>query len=161
MNSPWSSGVTRRAVALSLLCALAGACGKDKAPPQANPASRPAPPAGDVAQEEATLLGRDVFLLVDRLAAYAAANQRKYPTSLRSAGIDSLTPKIARQIDTRTKPPMAFAMFRNPLGHQLTSCRGTTDLLEESALNDGRFTVTCTNSEGLSSPYKVQRASGR
>lgn len=160
MNLPWTSGTTR-AVALSLLCALAGACGKDKAPPQGNPASRPAPPAGDVAQEEATLLGRDVFLLVDRLAAYAAANQRKYPTSLRTAGIDSLTPKIARQIDTRAKPPMAFAMFRNPLGHQLTSCRGTTDLLEESALNDGRFTVTCTSADGRSSPYKVQRASGR
>jgi hypothetical protein len=56
---------------------------------------------------------------------------------------------------------MAFAMFRKPLGHLLTSCRGTTDLLEESALNDGRFTVTCTDSEGRSSPYKVQRASGR
>jgi len=160
VNSPWSSGAAR-AVALSLLCALAGACGKDKAPSRADPASRPAPPAGDVAQQEATLLGRDVFLLVDRLAAYAAANQRKYPSSLRTAGIDSLTPKIARQIDTRANPPMAFAMFRNPLGHQLTSCRGTTDLLEESALNDGRFTVTCTSSEGLSAPYKVQRASGR
>lgn len=160
MNSPWSSGTTR-AVVLSLLCALAGACGKDKSPSQANPPSRPAPPTGDVAQDEATLLGRDVFQLVDRLAAYAAANQRKYPTSLRSAGIDSLTPKIARQIDTRAKPPMAFAMFRNPLGHQLTSCRGTTDLLEESALNDGLFTVTCTDANGQSSPYKVQRASGR
>lgn len=160
MNSPWSSGVPR-AVALSLLCALAGACGKDKAPSPADAPSRPAPPAGDVAQDEATLLGRDVFLLVDRLAAYAAANQRKYPATLRAAGIDSLTPRIARQIDTRASPPMAFAMFRNPLGHQLTSCRGTTDLLEESALNDGRFTVTCTSAEGLSSPYKVQRASGR
>ena len=56
---------------------------------------------------------------------------------------------------------MAYAMFRNPLGHQLTSCRGTTDLLEESALNDGRFTVTCTDSQGQSAPYKVQRAAGR
>jgi len=160
VNSPWSSGPTR-VVALSLLCALATACGKDRPSATSNPASRPAAPAGDVAQEEATLLGRDVFLLADRLAAYAAANQRKYPASLRSAGIDSLTPTIARQIDTRSNPPMAFAMFRNPLGHRLTSCRGTTDLLEESALNDGRFTVTCTDSEGRSSPYPVQRASGR
>jgi hypothetical protein len=114
-----------------------------------------------VAQEEATLLGRDVFDVIDRLAAYAAANQRKYPASLRPAGIDSLTPVVARRIDTRSTPPMAFAMFRNPLGHLLTSCRGTTDLLEESALNEGRFTVTCTDAEGRSSPYKVQRASGR
>lgn len=160
MNSPWSSR-TGRAVALFLLCAIVTACGNDRSSAKANPPSRPAPPAGDVAQKEATLLGDDVFLLVDRLAAYAAANQRKYPASLRTAGIDSLTPKVARQIDTRARPPMALAMFRNPLGHLLTSCRGTTDLLEESALNDGQFTVTCTDSEGRSSPYKVQRASGR
>jgi hypothetical protein len=140
---------------------LAGACGSGKPSASGNPPSRPAGHAGDVALDEATLLGRDVFLLVDRLAAYAAANQRKYPASLRAAGIDSLTPKIARRVDTRADPPLAFAMFRSPLGHQLTSCRGTTDLLEESALNDGRFTVTCTNADGQSSPYQVHRASGR
>lgn len=148
------------AVATALVCAV-GACGKDKSPTPASPPTRPAPPAGEVAQQEATLLGRDVFDVVDRLASYAAANQRKYPASLQLAGIDSLTPKVARRIDTRAAPPMAFAMFRNPLGHLLTSCRGTTDLLEESALNEGRFTVTCTDSAGRSSPYKVQRASGR
>jgi hypothetical protein len=137
-----------------------GACGKEKAPAPPSESTMPAP-AGSVAREEATLLGRNVFELVDRLAAYAASNQRKYPASLRLAGIDSLTPNVARQIDTRATPPMALALFRNPLGHVLTSCRGTTDLLEESALNDGRFTVTCTDSEGRSSPYKVQRASGR
>ncbi len=148
------------AVATALVCAV-GACGKDKSRAPASPPARPAPPAGEVAQQEATLLGRDVFDVVDRLASYAAANQRKYPASLQLAGIDSLTPKVARRIDTRAAPPMAFAMFRNPLGHLLTSCRGTTDLLEESALNEGRFTVTCTDSAGRSSPYKVQRASGR
>lgn len=159
MNSPWSRRAAL-AVATALVCAV-GACGKDKSPAPASPPARPAPPSGEVAQQEATLLGRDVFDVVDRLASYAAANQRKYPASLQLAGIDSLTPKVARRIDTRATPPMAFAMFRNPLGHLLTSCRGTTDLLEESALNEGRFTVTCTDSAGRSSPYKVQRASGR
>jgi hypothetical protein len=147
-------------VALAAALVLA-ACGGEKAGNAGAPAARPAPPSGDVAQQEATLLGRDVFDLLDRLAAYAASNQRKYPVSLREGGIDSLTPKLARRIDTRSSPPMAFAMFRNPLGHQLTSCRGTTDLLEESALNDGQFTVTCTDSQGQSAPYKVQRAAGR
>lgn len=161
MNSPWSR---RSAIALTtaLACAaLVGACGKQKPDAPAKGPDRPARPAGEVAQAEATLLGRDVFETLDRLAGYAAANQRKYPASLQLGGIDSLTPKVARRIDTRASPPMAFAMFRNPLGHLLTSCRGTTDLLEESALNEGRFTVTCTDSEGQSSPYKVQRASGR
>lgn len=155
MNSRWI-----RWAAVAAVVVLA-ACGRDKSGGKAAPAARRAPSAGDVAGQEATLLGRDVFDLLDRLAAYAASNQRKYPASLREAGIDSLTPKVARRIDTRTAPPMAFAMFRNPLGHQLTSCRGTTDLLEESALNDGRFTVTCTDSQGQSAPYKVQRAAGR
>lgn len=155
MNSPW----TRRA-AFAAAIALA-ACGGEKAGGTGASAARPAPPSGDVAEREATLLGRDVFGLLDRLAAYAASNQRKYPASLREGGIDSLTPTLARRIDTRAAPPMAFSMYRNPLGHQLTSCRGTTDLLEESALNEGRFTVTCTDSQGQSSPYKVQRAAGR
>jgi hypothetical protein len=160
VNLRWSNRWVRT-VGLALFCALVSACGTEKPPATADRSTRPPPPTGDVAAEEATLLGRDVFLLVDRLAAYAAANQRKYPASLRVAGIDSLTPQVARQIDTRATPPMAFAMFRKPLGHLLTSCRGTVDLLEESALNDGRFTVTCTDSAGRSSPYKVQRASGR
>ncbi|HEX5003709.1 MAG TPA: hypothetical protein VFV65_00220 [Gemmatimonadales bacterium] len=160
MNSRWNSRAALAVVAALALGAGAAACGKDKPPPPAA-AARPAPAAGDVAQKEATLLGRDVFELVDRLAAYAASNQRKYPASLRLAGIDSLTPKLARQIDTKAAPPMAFSMYRNPLGHQITSCRGNLDLLEESALNDGRFTVTCTDSQGQSSPYKVQRAAGR
>lgn len=147
-----------RVSALCGMAALGAACGRE---PERRPSAPPPSPAGDVAEQEATQLGRDVFGLLDRLAAYAASNQRKYPASLREAGIDSLTPKIARQIDTRAQPPMAFAMFRNPLGHALTSCRGNTDLLEESALNEGQFTVTCTDSTGRSSPYRVQRAAGR
>ena len=161
MNSPWSSRAALAVAAALLSGALAGACGKNEPDASTSGATRPPPPTGDEAQAEATILGRDVFKLLDQLAAYAAANQRKYPASLRLAGIDSLTPTLARRIDTRVSPPMAFAMFRNPLGHLLTSCRGTTDLLEESALNEGRFTVTCTDSGGRSSPYKVQRASGR
>jgi hypothetical protein len=158
VNSRWSSRATAAAVAL--LCLAVGACRRDKAATQPPTAATPAPPGGDVAEQEATTLGRDVFDLLDRLAGYAASNERKYPRTLRTAGIDSLTPQLARRIDTRTSPPMAFSMFRKPLGHAVTSCRGTTDLLEESALNDGRFTVTCTDSLGRSSPYKVQRASG-
>jgi len=159
VNSRWNRAT---ALAAALACTLGAAgCGRDTPPPARPAAATPAGPAGDVAQQEATVLGRDVFELLDRLASYAASNQRKYPASLRLAGIDSLTRQLARQIDTRVSPPMAFSMYRNPLGHLLTSCRGTTDLLEESALNEGRFTVTCTDSAGRSSPYKVQRAAGR
>lgn len=156
MNSRWNN------LAMAVVCLVgAVACGRDRGGKPAPPAARPAPPSGEVAEREATLLGREVFDLVDRLAAYAAANQRKYPASLRTGGIDSLTPKVARSIDTRAVPPMGIAMFRNPLGHLITSCRGTTDILEESALHDGHFTVTCTDSLGRGSPYRVQRASGR
>ena len=95
-----------------LLCGLAAvavACGGKE--PERGASAPPPPPAGDVAEQEATQLGRDVFGLLDRLASYAASNQRKYPASLREAGIDSLTPKIARQIDTRAQPPMAFGSY--------------------------------------------------
>ncbi len=160
MNSPWNRRATLVAAA-ALAAALAGACGQGERDAPAGGATRPPPPTGSEAQAEATTLGRDVFRLLDQLDAYAAANQRRYPASLRQAGIDSLTPTLARRIDTRVSPPMVFAMFRNPLGHLLTSCRGTTDLLEESALNEGRFTVTCTDSGGRSSPYTVQRARSR
>ncbi len=151
----------RAATAAVFALALAAACGGKESAAGGQAPPPPPPPSGQVAQEEATQLGRDVFELLDRLAAYAASNQRKYPVSLREGGIDSLTKSIARRIDTRAAPPMAFSMFRNPLGHELTSCRGTTDLLEESALNEGRFTVTCTDSLGRSSPFQVQRAAGR
>jgi len=158
VNSRWTS----RAAALAALCVIGAAgCGRDRAAKAPAAQARRAPPAGQAAQQEATLLGREVFDLVDRLAAYAAANQRKYPASLRAAGIDSLSSTVARSIDTRNAPPMGTAMFRNPRGHLLTSCRGTTDLLEESALHDGHFTVTCTDSLGQGSPYIIQRAAGR
>lgn len=149
---------THRAGVTCVLAALVAACGKE---PERRPSAPPPPPTGDVAEQEATQLGRDLFGLLDRLASYAASNQRKYPASLREAGIDSLTPKLARKIDTQAKPPVAYSMFRKPLGHTLTSCRGNTDLLEESALNEGQFTVTCTDSLGHSSPYRVRRAAGR
>ena len=158
MNSRWTSGAL--AAVLACLIGVAG-CGRDRGGKTPAPPARPKPPSGEVAQQEATLLGREVFDLVDRLAAYAAANQRKYPATLRAAGIDSLSSKVARSIDTRAVPPMGLAMFRDPRGHLLTSCRGTTDLLEESALHDGRFTVTCTDSLGQGTPYLVQRAAGR
>jgi hypothetical protein len=159
VNSRWTRAALAATVALACL-AGSSACGKDKPAAGVVP-TRPAPPTGQAAEQEATLLGREVFDLLDRITGYAAANQRKYPASLREAGIDSLSPKTARRIDTHVTPPMGFVMFRKPLGHLLTSCRGSTDLLEESALNDGRFTVTCTDSLGHSSPYQVQRAAGR
>ena len=153
MNLGWN----RCAGALALATALvSGACGEDK------PAASAPPPAprGDAAQADADRLGLEVFDLLDRAASYAATHERRYPPTLREAGVDSLTPVFARALETEGSP-LATVMYRRPIGRLLTSCRAPIDILEESALNSGQFTVTCTDSTGQGHPYTVQRPVGR
>ena len=153
MNSRW----TRGAGACALAAALAlGGCGGDK------PAADAAPPAprGSAAQTDAERLGREVFALLDRAASYAATHERRYPPTLREAGVDSLTPVYERVLDA-SGAPFATVMYRRPLGRALTSCRAPIDILEESALNEGQFTVTCTDSTGRGHQYTVRRDGGR
>lgn len=153
MNSRWNSRV-----AAAILAALLGAsgCGDGDKPA---PGAPPPAPRGAAAQADADRLGREVFDLLDRAASYAATHQRQYPPSLREAGVDSLTPAVARVLKTEG-PPLAIVMFRRPIGKVLTSCRAPIDILEESALNDGQFTVTCTDSTGQGHPYTVRRPAG-
>ncbi|HET9295057.1 MAG TPA: hypothetical protein VFO06_12245 [Gemmatimonadales bacterium] len=153
MNSRWNSRV-----AAAILAAFLGAsgCGDGDKPA---PGAPPPAPRGAAAQADADRLGREVFDLLDRAASYAATHQRRYPPSLREAGVDSLTPAVARVLETEG-PPVAIVMFRRPIGKVLTSCRAPIDILEESALNDGQFTITCTDSTGQGHPYTVRRPAG-
>ena len=153
MNSRWNSRV-----AAAVLAALfgTGACGGDDKPA---PGAPPPAPRGSAAQADADRLGLEVFDLLDRAASYAASHQRRYPPTLREAGVDSLTPALARALETEG-PPLAIVMYRRPIGRVLTSCRAPIDILEESALNEGQFTVTCTDSTGQGHQYKVRRPAG-
>jgi hypothetical protein len=154
VNSRWSSRVGAAVLAATL---VSGACGGDDKPA---PGTRPPAPRGSAAQADADRLGLEVFDLLDRAASYAASHERRYPPTLREAGVDSLTPAFARVLETEG-PPLATVMYRRPIGRVLTSCRAPIDILEESALNEGQFTVTCTDSTGQGHPYTVRRPAGR
>jgi hypothetical protein len=154
VNLRWN----RRASAVVLAATLGwSACGGDDKPAAGTP---PPAPRGDAAQTDADRLGVQVFDLLDRAASYAATHERRYPPTLREAGVDSLTPAFARVLETGG-PPIATVMYRRPIGRVLTSCRAPIDILEESALNEGQFTVTCTDSTGQGHRYTVRRPTGR
>jgi hypothetical protein len=50
--------------------------------------------------------------------------------------------------------------FRRTDSREITSCRGDGGILEEAALNGGRFTLMCTTGSGAQRPMRVG-ASGR
>ena len=128
---------------------VALACGKPAPPPPvAEGATRVGVPA------EATALGTELFELVDRAVEYRGARMGQPPEALRDLGLDSLTPTTARLL-TGTAPIAFTATVRQP-GSGLTACRATEDVLEQAALNEGRFTVECESAEGTRT-YEVAR----
>ena len=128
---------------------VAIACGKPAPPPPvAEGATRVGVPA------EATALGNELFELVDRAVEYRGARMGQPPEALRDLGLDSLTPTTARLL-TGTAPIAFTATVRQP-GSGLTACRATEDVLEQAALNEGRFTVECESAEGTRT-YEVAR----
>jgi len=128
---------------------VALACGKPAPPPPvAEGATRVGVPA------EATALGNELFELVDRAVEYRGARMGQPPEALRDLGLDSLTPTTARLL-TGTAPIAFTATVRQP-GAGLTACRATEDVLEQAALNEGRFTVECESAEGTRT-YEVAR----
>ena len=135
MNSRWSRLAPIAGVLL--LAGLAGCRERGAA------AARPAAPV-DPVQAEAELLGRDLADIMDRVMAYRSAHQGRLPTSLRQAGIDSLAPQFIRRLGRQGKDPLLTVVFRRTDGRALQSCRGTNMVLEEAALQDGAFEVSCT-----------------
>jgi hypothetical protein len=128
---------------------VALACDKPAPPPPvAEGATRIGVPA------EATALGNELFELIDRAVEYRGARMGRPPEALRDLGLDSLTPTSARLL-TGTAPIAFTAILRRP-GAGLTACRATEDVLEQAALNEGRFTVECESAEGTRS-YELAR----
>lgn len=138
----------RRAV-LILAAFLAGGCSKKSA--AAKGGSVPENP-----QEEATLLGRDIFSTIDAVLSYRSAHQGRLPVSLRQLGVDSLSRLTIRRLAVRGGVPEVSAVFRSIEGRQVASCRGTGEVQEEASLNGGVFTVTCVLRTGEEANYKVQ-----
>jgi len=139
--------VTPRWATAGVLLALA--CGKPAPPPVEEGATRDGVPA------EATALGNELFELIDRAVENRGARMGRPPEALRDLGLDSLTPTTSRLL-TGTAPIAFTATLRRPGAGGPTSCRATEDVLEQAALNEGRFTVECETAEGTRT-YEVAR----
>ena len=130
---------------------VAWGCGSGDGPKGAGTAGDPA------AQRDAEVLGREVFELVDRALDYRGSHQGRPPASLYQLGVDSLTPTTVRRLTTASGEPLVAVAYRRPQGHVITSCQGDSRILEEAALNEGRFTVRCAASSGAEWPMRVGR----
>jgi hypothetical protein len=139
-RTPWALAVVM----------ILGACGtKDTGRPAAAQA-RAQRPAGD-----ADVLGREIFELVDRAIDYRGSHRGRPASSFRQMGIDSLTGATVRRLENLEREPVVTVAFRKTANHEITSCRGDSQILEESSLNGGRFTLMCTTASGAQRPVRV------
>jgi hypothetical protein len=106
-------------------------------------------------QRDAEALGREVFELVDRAVDYRGSHRGRPASSLRQMGIDSLTPPSVRRIVNLSREPLVTVAYRRTAGHEIISCRGDSHILEEAAVNGGRFTLMCTSGSGAQQPIQV------
>ena len=89
MNSRWSSSRIRK-FGWTIVAGLIVACGAKKATGKDSGGKHPTDPM----QADAEELGRALFDAVDRVMSYRSSHQNMLPNSLRTAGIDSLSPTI-------------------------------------------------------------------
>jgi hypothetical protein len=134
--------------------ALSG-CAGDKPAEGSRPAANA--PAVDPAQADANELGRELYDIMDRVMAYRSSHRNRLPTSLRQAGLDSLTPAYIRRLGRQGSDPLVTIVFRRPDGHVLRSCAGSSLILESSMLHDGTFEVQCDLAAGGSARFQVAR----
>jgi hypothetical protein len=136
---------------LALVC-LVAACGDGS-----NSRKAPQPPKSSLPadQLDAQILGREVLELVDRAVDYRGSHRGRPASSLRQMGVDSLTPVTARHLLNVNREPVVTVQFRKVDGRQITSCRGDAHILEEAAINAGRFTLMCTSHSGAQRPVQV------
>jgi hypothetical protein len=140
---------------LLLLTLLAAACGDPK-PGAAGPAAAaPSAPVADGAAQESALLGREIFGVMDRVLAYRSSHFNNLPKDLPAAGIDSLTRTTIRRLSISGPLPTVTVVFRNPAGHALRGCSGSSRVIEDSMLNGGAFDVQCTTAAGETQDFRV------
>ena len=131
---------------------LAAACGNEGGRKTAAQAPKSDLPAD---RQDAEILGREVLELVDRAVDYRGSHRGRPASSLRQLGVDSLTPTTARHVLNVNREPVVTVKFRKTDGREVTSCRGDSHILEEAAINAGRFTLMCTSSSGAQRPILV------
>ncbi|HEX6107035.1 MAG TPA: hypothetical protein VFZ26_15715 [Gemmatimonadales bacterium] len=144
--------MTRPVPWLALALALGGgACGPGGTERPAVVEEADLPPD----RRDAEALGREVFELVDRAVDYRGSHRGRPARNLRQMGVDSLTPATARHLISVEREPVVTVQYRKVEGRQITSCRGDSQILEEAAINGGRFTIMCTLRTGAQRPIQV------
>jgi hypothetical protein len=104
---------------------------------------------------DAAFLGREIFDLVDRAADYKGSHRGKPPRSFKQMGLDSLAGPVVRRITTVSDSSVVTVAYRQPRGRMVASCEANARILEESALNEGKFTLVCTTTSGAIAKYEV------
>ena len=93
-------------------------------------------------------LGTEMFELIDRVADYRSSHEGKPPKTLRQLGVDSLTANTIRRLAIQGRTFTVTVVYRRPEGRTVQSCSAGEDALEQAALNEGRFAVSCDSPSG-------------
>ncbi len=133
-----------RWVAGFLLITIAAGCGKKEQP---KPPVTEGVPAGG-APADVQQLGAEMFELIDRIADYRSSHEGRPPKSLRQLGVDSLTPNTIRRLAVQGRTFTVTVVYRRPEGRTVLNCSAGEDALEQAALNEGRFAVSCDTPSG-------------
>lgn len=147
--------MNRLAGRLSLMLLILAGCGKDDSTKPVAAQRTTHLPAD---QRDAEALGREVFELVDRAVDYRGAHRGRPAVSWRQMGVDSLTAITVRRLLNVEREPVVTVAFRKTDAREITSCRGDSQILEEAAINGGRFTLMCTSRSGDQRPIRVGRS---
>jgi hypothetical protein len=105
-------------------------------------------------ERDASVLGREIFDLVDRAVDYRGSHRGRPGANLTQMGIESLTTQTVRRVVNLQREPVVTVAFRQTAGREIVSCRGDSQVLEDAATK-GRFTVMCTASSGAQRPMEV------
>ena len=136
MNPRWFASL--------LVIMTTGGCGKKELPKP--PVSEGVPVNG--APADAQQLGTEMFELIDRIADYRSSHEGKPPKSLRQLGVDSLTASTVRRLAVQGRTFTVTVVYRRPEGRVVQNCSAGEDALEQAALNEGRFAVSCDTPSG-------------
>jgi hypothetical protein len=131
---------------LAALALLLPACGSGK--PAARGADGAPRTAADSAAADLMILGSEISRLLDLAADYRGSHHGAAPRTLRTLGIDSLTPALARSIRASGRDAWVTVTFRRPEGRQWTSCTGDLEVLESAVLGTGGYTLSCRTPAG-------------